>query len=132
LEQNWLANLRATKRQPGGAPAMLASNTTTGAPEAQLAQRIVVRQTAPPVQPFDPAPGATFRGVSAEEPVESGRYTAGGQRAPVGTPAYPSPTAVLPAADGWQPVPQQGQPPQVTLGTPPELQTPPGPAWPQR
>ncbi|MFT2588483.1 hypothetical protein, partial [Escherichia coli] len=55
LEQAWLAHLRATKQQPGQ-PAMLASNPASRAPEAQLASRIVVRQTAPPVQPFDPVP----------------------------------------------------------------------------
>jgi hypothetical protein len=131
LEQEWLAYLRSTKRQPGQ-PAQLASNTSGGPPEAQLTQRIIVRQTAPPVQPFDPVPAtaATFRGVAAEESPESGRYTQGGQRASIGAAASPPPG---PMADGWQPIPQPGQPPQVTLGTPPELRNPQAPpAWPQR
>jgi hypothetical protein len=135
LEQAWLAYLRSTKNQPGQPPVQqgtqLASSTMTGQPEAQLTQRIVVRQTAPPVQPFDAVPQATFRGVSPEAGADDGRYTPNGHRAPVGPAAFQAAPPPSQMGDGWQPVPQPNQAPMVTLGTPPELRSPAAPpAWP--
>jgi hypothetical protein len=105
LEQEWLAQLRATKR---GQQTLLASNTTPA--NVDPANRVVVRQTAPPAQPFDDSPRNIYRGVAPEgsEWQQSGR--------PTHLPEFPQPGR--PSRDGWQASPERHGPPQVQLLAP--------------
>lgn len=113
LEQQWLAHLRATKR---GQPTMLASNTPP-APAAAPAGQVVVRQTAPPVQPFDDLPRPVFRGVAPEG---DGQLQAQGR--PNYLPEYVPPRR---PGDGWQAAPQRpAAPPSVQLMAP-QFEAPP-------
>jgi hypothetical protein len=52
LEESWLKHLRDTKNQPA---VQFAQNTKKGTP-AEPTGRVVVRLTAPPAQPLEPAP----------------------------------------------------------------------------
>jgi hypothetical protein len=117
LEQAWLAHLRATKRQPD----QLARNT-----QNDSAQRTVVRQTAPPAQPFDTAPGPIFRAANPGSDWEGDRPTVIPTGRPMylpdyGAPAAPPAGASIAAPSGWTPVPPptaNQQPPAVRLGPP--------------
>jgi hypothetical protein len=116
LEQAWLDHLIQTKRQQGSA--LIAQNNT--APNAGGASHILVRLTAPPVQPFaDPVPV-----VRAQAP--DGDTTAGWPGAPTPAPTHrpgylPEPSYQTspyspavpqsPSVDGWQR-------PAVRLGIP--------------
>jgi hypothetical protein len=110
LEQSWLQHLRNTRRPQ---PAMLASNSTQATAEGS--RRVVVRLTAPPVQPLASEPNPVYRGQMPDEPT----------RTPVkgSTPAYgaASPHTAMPTAQlRWQPVPDTppAPAPTVRLGTP--------------
>src|SRR5207237_9809860 len=56
LEQAWIDSLRKPKRQP--APTLIAKNTNT---PAEAANRVLVRLTAPPVQPLPDERSPIFR-----------------------------------------------------------------------
>jgi hypothetical protein len=129
LEEAWLSHLRNTKKQ---SPAVLAKNNTPAT--ADPAKRVIVRLTAPPVQPLQDGPVATIRGVSAEG--EQGGWANASQRQAASRPGYlpdadpngtkpglpysssPAPTG---SQDGWQP-------PSVRLGAPQPLLQPAAPA----
>lgn len=128
LEQAWMNHLRSTRRPP----VQLAQTTRPMGGDA--ANRVVVRQTAPPVQPLlapvvrgqNPGMDYDIEPVTATAPAVAGR--------PTYLPDYPPPAyqpAPAPAApDRWQPAPGQTyQPPPVRLG-PPQLMPPPGPTSP--
>jgi hypothetical protein len=126
LEEAWLAHLRATKRQP---PTLLAQNTN---PPALLdaGNRIVVRQTVPPM------PGSSvYRGQTPPEPDVGNIFGNGRPSKPGYLPdAVPAPSQVArPAADGWQ-SPQAANDagvrhhPQIQLGQPQTLPAP-IPGW---
>jgi hypothetical protein len=113
LEQAWLQHLRDTRRPP----TILAQNTRPGGNEA--ANRVVVRQTVPPVQPLDTSPAPTYRG-QAPQPGREGERFQDASRAAASHPGQ----APLPS---WPTDP--GQPDasaRVTLG-PPQFD-PPAPA----
>jgi hypothetical protein len=104
MEQAWLNHLRDARRPP----AQLARNTAGPAThaEADPSSRVVVRQTAPPVQPLQEAPPAPV--VRSQSPEPAGRFEA------------------PPHLQGhWQPAPRVGAtpPPAVHLG-PPQFGTP--------
>jgi hypothetical protein len=117
LEQAWLQHLRSTRRQP---PTILAHNTTP--PSVDPAKRVVVRLTAPPVQPLPHEPAPTYRGQMPEEPARTTAGLAAGTR-PESNPAYgaASPSPSQPTAQlRWQAVPERPapMPPSIRLGTP--------------
>lgn len=146
LEQAWLTHLRATRRQPvelarnnqqqspgrsTNAAAQWAQNTTTG---ADPAQRAMVRQTVPPMQPQMTGPGPVFRGQSPEAENVRGTLTVRpgylpdvpGVTPPKTAPTPPAPTS---PRDLWQPVgtvpaapASQAPPPPFRLGTPVAIQ----------
>jgi hypothetical protein len=145
LEQAWLTHLRNTRRQP----TFLAQNTPRPA-AAEATNRIVTRQTAPPVQPRLASPTAVFRGKAAEGERwdnPSARLTAvrpGYLPDYVPSPASygPSPRASAPPSvsppdaggryrggpsDGWHPVigPPQSISTPVQLGPPQVITQPP-------
>jgi hypothetical protein len=136
LEEAWLAQLRATKRQP-----MTVAQNTNPTLRNDTAQRVIVRQTVPPMI-VDAGP--IYRGQSADPDYDGqGRLTAAPRAG-----YLPEPTAMvilppiqapgLPATNsnpnGWQ---RQGvqvssapnlpfyQPPSVQLGTPQSLSSQP-------
>jgi hypothetical protein len=115
LEQAWLAHLRATKRPPD----QFVNNTRT--PDGNPAQ-VIVRQTAPPVQPLDPQNGPIYRGAN---PDRDDRRTPYPTSRPMYLPEYPSPSgSASPSSfappSGWTPVPPNSASPQpnVRLGAP--------------
>jgi hypothetical protein len=105
LEEAWLKHLRDTKQ---GSPAQLASASPQN-PSSSVANdpdsRVVVRTTAPPVQPLtDPVRAPVARGQMPDLDVP-----------PMGRPAYlPEPTRALPPANAYTPP----STPQVRLGEP--------------
>ncbi len=106
LEQAWLQKLRDTRRQPE----QLAQAGQPPAPQATPApQAILVRQTAPPVQPVLAGASAIYRGQSSEPD---------GLR--LGEPVSPNTMPPAPAMpeNGWRPVPPNNPAPQVQLGPP--------------
>jgi hypothetical protein len=129
LEQAWLTHLRNTRRNP----TFLAQNArpTGGTPvlqgQAEPTNRVVTRQTAPPVQPSLPAPSPIFRGKSPE----TERWNDPSARLTSVRPGY-LPDYVPPAAsygpapaDGWRPANPPNPLPQgergmrgVQLGSP--------------
>jgi hypothetical protein len=113
LEQAWLAHLRATKRPPG---TILAQNTPAGT-AADPTNRVVVRQTVPPIQP---AP--VYRGQAPAEP-ERDRLTLARQAA--SRPGY-LPEAI-PSLDAGSPTPDSPRSPGASASTAPA----PGPAAPR-
>jgi hypothetical protein len=135
LEEAWLAQLRATRRQPP----QLARNTApaaTGSPQGSF-----VRQTLPPAQPLAAQPEPIFRGQAPGQDQERGPYDNPG-RLTAGRPGYlpqynpdqpppaPSPRDSARAAvprDDWQPAGQPYyRPPSVRLGAP-QMVPPPQP-----
>jgi hypothetical protein len=142
MEQAWLAQLRATKRQPTQLAASPAP--ATAAPGGSF-----LRQTLPPTQPLGGAP--VYRGQAPDDDERyanrGGRLTAAGRRGylPDYDPSQAAPAYPTSQAGGWQPAggqpyyPQQPAvrlgPPQPVLGAPvpqaPQLGTPlPGPVSP--
>lgn len=117
LEQAWLTHLRNTKRQP----AQLAANTTPAG--AELANRVIVRLTAPPAQPQLDAPVPVYRGQSGAPGQEIERFGDRPRPTANARPNYlPEPTPPPASRDGWQP-----SPPTVRLG-PPQFGNPPSAA----
>jgi hypothetical protein len=119
LENEWLTHLRNTKRQP----AQLASSASSGGERSRAS---VMRQTVPPVQPFDDLPPAVVRGVSPDPERENPR-----KARPVSRPGYlPDFTPqIRPAStDGWQapatPAPVILGPPQFDSQPPAQLGRP--------
>jgi len=107
LEEAWLKHLRDTRRQP----MILANNTNPGRGTAP--HQVMVRQTAPPVQPLLDGPTPIYRGQMGEE---SPRNPLTGR--PGYLPDYnASQNSQWPTQDHWQPAP----PPTVRLG-PPQLE----------
>lgn len=113
LEEGWLAHMRATKRQPGGATAVLAANTNPGQPRAELTRREVVRVTAPPAQP---------ELVAATPPVYRGKGDDAVVLPPLTAPppapatkSPPRPVARLGKPE-FSPAPPTVPPPQPTIG----------------
>jgi hypothetical protein len=123
MEQAWLSHLRSTRRPPAG---ILASNTPPAS--ANPANRVVVRLTAPPVQPLqDAPPGPVFR---AQAPGPEQDYAPPIPQAPT----HPGGQA-FPPAERWQPAqppPQSTYPPPGARLGPPQFGTPapPAPAMP--
>jgi hypothetical protein len=119
LEREWVQSLRTTKPQP---PTVLASNGAQGQ-GGQDTNRVVVRTTAPPAQPFQEAPRMVARGQAGEElpaapvPADGAWYPASGTRlgAPQFDPGPNQPTlGQSPGAKLCQPIfptatPQQQQ-----------------------
>jgi hypothetical protein len=113
LEQAWIEHLRTGRRAP---PVQVVQGN--GPVQADPARRVVVRLTAPPVQPLDDGPTApVFRGQAPEYDQVGGwsdtRQPAGNR--PGYLPDY------RPGPQGWQPgagMPPAGQSPPVRLGTP--------------
>ena len=117
LEEAWLAHLRATRK---GAPIQLAQNTQPAArPAAELANREMVRRTAPPGQPqLDPTP--VMRGQSDDEGWGQSPARPAGRPAylpdalPVAVPSVPPPVPLPPVTLP----PVQLGPPQFGPGGP--------------
>lgn len=107
LEQAWLTHLRNTKRQPQQPPVELAANPR-GADRDPNA-RVVLRQTAPPSQPFD-APPPIIRGASPEPENKPGYL-----------PNYDQPPTVG-LAPPWSPPPPMPQPANRMEQRPPSVQ----------
>ena len=100
LEQSWLQHLRDTKKRP---PTEVAQGPAL-VPVPQATQEIVVRQTAPPVSPFE-APRGIYRGAAPDEmPVPPFRPTGFAPPASIGTPGSAPPTARLLAPE-FEPMP---------------------------
>jgi hypothetical protein len=122
LEQAWLAHLRATKQRP---PDQLVKNTRTPdtrTPDCNPTQQVIVRQTAPPVQPLDPQNGPIYRGANPDLDERRAPSPAG---RPLYLPEYAAPSAAKPPSTfapptGWTPVPPAAASPQpnVRLGAP--------------
>jgi hypothetical protein len=105
LEQEWHTHLRNTKKQP----TQLASAT-----QRESTNQVVVRQTFPPVQPFDPPPRIIARGVAPESEREFPGMSRPNSR-PGYLPEYPPSRS----SDEWRSQPaSQMQPPAVRLGPP--------------
>jgi hypothetical protein len=142
LEEAWLAQLRATKRQP-----MTVAQNSSPTLRNDTAQRVIVRQTVPPMI-VDAGP--IYRGQSADPDYDGQARLTATPRA--GYLPEPAPMVILPPIqapslpatnsnpNGWQ---RQGvqvssapnlpfyQPPSVQLGTPQSLPSqPPDPARP--
>lgn len=77
LEQAWLQHLKNTKQQPPtevasrdpkspGAAADAASREPKSPTTADAARQVVVRQTVPPAQPFEPGSEPVYRGAAPE------------------------------------------------------------------
>lgn len=115
-EQAWLSHLRETKRPPD----QLVKNTRT--PDGNPSQQVIVRQTAPPVQPLDASGGPIYRGANPGGLDE--RRTAHPAGRPMYLPDYPASAAPAPdngfaPPTGWAPVPSaSANPPNVKLGAP--------------
>jgi hypothetical protein len=114
LEAAWINYLRTNRPT---APTLLAHNTTPGS--AEPTSRVIVRLTAPPVQPLDETPTPIVRGQMPENDSNAIR-AASAPRPPANRPGYlpdynPGPYAPPPAdaggQDGWRP-------PTVRLGQP--------------
>lgn len=116
LEETWLQYLRDTRRTPETQLAQNGTNAPTGLPN-----RTLVRLTAPPVQPLEPAP--VVRGMAPTPDQVGQRF---GDR-----PGFLSRNPSRPAMGGWQPArPPASQPaagPAVQLGPPQYGPFPPGP-----
>ncbi len=109
LERAWVDSVRAARRPP----TQLAKNTGPGA-EGASASRVVVRQTAPPVQlTFDPRP--VYRGQAADG--EGERFSPSPRP---GTPTdYPVRQGAAPFAPGSVTLGMpEAVPPAAQLGTP--------------
>ena len=118
LEAAWLQHLRDTRQQPNQ-EVQVAQNPNKA--PAQTTSRPIVRLTAPPVQPLDPAP--VVRGA-APVPEQVG------QRFGQPPPPPPLPYTRGQPANNWQPVtvapiPAAGPPPVVQL-LPPQFDVPAG------
>ena len=122
LEKAWLQHLRNTKQQR---PEILAST-----PQGSGDSRVVVRQTAPPVQPLADQPQPIVRSQAPEEPAPYG-FLPEYQRVPltptarVASPSLPPPPScpggICPVSAPGQVslgAPQFGQAPPVQLGQP--------------
>jgi hypothetical protein len=117
LEQAWLTHLRNTKKQP----VQLAGNTRS--PNGDGSPHLVVRQTVPPIQPFEDPPRAIVRGVAPEPERE---YH--GMARPASRPGYLpdySPASRSAALDGWQNPPASFAPPEPVKLGPPQFDTQP-------
>jgi hypothetical protein len=119
LEEKWLAYLRSTKRQP---PTILAQNTAPR-PAAEPVNRVVVRQTVPPVLP-DSAP--VYR-AQAPSDAEATRLAVRPGYLPDVVLPQGQPVQGQPPRDPWRPAgslshqppnPAPYQPPVVQLGQP--------------
>jgi hypothetical protein len=134
LENAWLAELRRTKRRPGGD--LLARNPNPGPPPNPAAGQTVVRLTAPPVQPLDETPRQpVYRGQAPGPDQADGRFGEAPQRPsylpeyiPTSNPRQARGPAPAPP-DGWQPAAQAWpqEPVQVQLGAPEFGPAPPPP-----
>jgi hypothetical protein len=123
LEEAWLAELRRTKNQPPQGQVASADRPA----EVNPSTRVVVRQTAPPVQPLLDNPQPTFRGQAPNDENEGGLRPDG---RPTFLPDYrPGSRVVTPTGHPgdsaepmrWQTQPARqsnGQAPSVTLGPP--------------
>jgi hypothetical protein len=115
LEEGWLAHLRNTKHQPDAA---LVARGNTPVP-TDPASRVVVRLTAPPVQPFDDSARPIVR-AQAPEPDANGGWADAPRQQPGTRPGYLpeyNHTAPLPprySQDGWQAPGVHLQPPQFS------------------
>lgn len=119
LEQAWYNSLRTNRTAPG----QLAKNTNPQSDDPN--QRVVVRQTAPPVQPLDSHPGPTYRGANPGPDMDYPQRPIASSSPPGYLPAYqpanPSPPVGLGPPNGWSPVPPptaMQNPPTVQLGPP--------------
>jgi hypothetical protein len=134
LEEAWLAHLRATKRPP----VQLAQNSVPsaeqqGADAPRSPVGLVLRQTVPPVQPFQTASGPVFRGQSPEPNQEGAPASLAVRTRPGYLPDF-GPAAPSAAHDGWQPppgTPAPSRPPVVQLGPPQAIPQPPPAPIPQ-
>jgi len=103
LEEAWLTHLRNTKNQP---PTMLARGNSQA--QTDPAKRVVVRLTAPPVQPFEETRRPIIRAQAPES--DSNNSWADNPRQPIpNRPGYlpeyypnPSPPQPQRSGEGWQ------------------------------
>jgi hypothetical protein len=121
LESAWIKYLRETRRQPA---ALVARNTSST--PAEPVSRVIVRLTAPPVEPMREPPVPIIRGQAPD--VEQPRQPT--RSRPGYLPGYMTPSSSVPANAGASPisVPQDrwqpggptdpAQPPNVRLGYP--------------
>jgi hypothetical protein len=126
LEQAWIDYLRNSKRQQ--APVEFARNDTR--PAADTASRVIVRLTAPPVQPFQDNPAPVFRGQAPE--VESSGGWSDAPRQAANRPGYLPEYNLSPKTDprtspGTPPAQQDPWRPAAHLGLPQFDQAPPAP-----
>jgi hypothetical protein len=125
LELAWVDSLR----RPRTAPVELVNNSQPA--EMATAQRVVSRQTAPPMQVTLEAPRPTYRGQIPQD--EGDRFIPRPPATPLSRPSFPQdypirsggstvPAALAPRSDPPGPVllgpPQIGAPPPVVLGAP--------------
>jgi hypothetical protein len=133
LQAAWIRYLQENRNT--SAPTLLAHNTATPAP-TDPAHRVIVRLTAPPVQPLQDGPAPTVRGQAPEEERPAGwadvpnRLTAG---SPGYLPNY-DPGARPAPQNQWQsptPLPPNTWQPGVRLGDP-QLDNQAAPSAPRR
>jgi hypothetical protein len=126
LELAWINYLRAGKHRPS---TLLAENTAQTT--AEPAKRVIVRLTAPPVQPLQDTPQPIVRG-QAPEYDSNERYVESARQPFASRPGYlpdfhGNPGTVAPGMDRNQRVPQDPwQPARARLG-PPQFDVPPPP-----
>jgi hypothetical protein len=116
LEEAWKTHLRNSRNQP---PTLLARGNSGGV-QSDPAKRVIVRLTAPPIQPFDDASRPKIRAQAPE--VEANTGWVDNPRQPiVNRPGYlpeynPNLSAPQPrySQDGWQPSGVRLGPPQFT------------------
>src|SRR5208337_4976227 len=94
--------------------------------QAELAQGMIVRQTAPPVQPLQTTSAPVYRGANPGGDQEYDRPPVPHPAAPAYPPDYQQPNVAIAPPVPYQPQPQAGyqqpppgyQPPIVYLGQP--------------
>jgi len=131
LEEAWLTHLRNTKNQP---PAMLAQGNVPTPNDA--AKRVVVRLTAPPVQPFEETSRPIIR-AQAPETDANGGWTDTPRQPIANRPGYlPEYNSAHPqppprySQDAWQAPPVRLQAPQFNTPTAQQGWANPGPGSP--
>ena len=111
LQQAWINYLQSTRRQPPSAE--LAHNT--GGNPYTPANRVVVRLTAPPIQPLQEAAKPVVRGQAPEDEQAAGWHDLPRRERDGYLPDF---NPGLPAAARPQPLQDNWQPPTVRLGRP--------------
>jgi hypothetical protein len=115
LEEAWLAQLRRTKKQRGGA--VLASNTEGASPEGEQVGRLVERKSVPPAQPLGDNARPIIRGQAEDsrpgylpDPILEERVNTPSRQASPGIRLLPPELEPMPASSAGRPVPPSSSP----------------------